>query len=91
VVDYVTFEVRGLQDDMAPVTDHDDVVFSFIAALEARLSLIPRLQLMITAGAEIPVRSVHYVVQTPDGGEELLLDAWPVQPWIFVGLAVDLL
>jgi hypothetical protein len=89
VLDYVTFEVRGLADGMAPVEDNDDLLFSVVAAFEARMRLLSRLEVVVAVGAEIPVSAVHYVVETP-AGKEVLLDSWPVQPRLFAGFAVDL-
>jgi len=91
VVDYVTFEVRELREGMDAVEDNDDVLVSLLPALEARLWLFSRLQAVLAVGAEIPLRAAHYVARTLDGGQEVLLDAWPAQPWILAGLAVELL
>lgn len=89
VLDYVSFEVRGLKKGMAAVEDRDDVLFSVLPAFEARMRFFPRLHLMLALGVEIPIRAAHYVAQS-EQVEEVLLDAWPAQPWVFAGLAIDL-
>ncbi|MBW2277627.1 MAG: hypothetical protein JRF63_09065 [Deltaproteobacteria bacterium] len=91
VVDFSTFEVRGLdREKMKAVQDLSDVVFSVVPMLEARLRFLARLQLLLAVGVEIPVSAVHYVAETTEGEDEVILDAWPVQPRFFAGMAVDL-
>jgi hypothetical protein len=88
-LDYVTFEVRGLDEGMAAVRDRDDVLLSLVPEGVAGLRILPRAVLVATVGFEIPVSAVHYVVQTPRG-TEILLDPWPVQPRFSVGVRIEL-
>lgn len=92
IIDYSTFEITELSGNLMSVRDNADTIFSIMPALEVSYRIIDRLQAVVTAGAEISINARHYVTPGPGIGEqEILLDSWPVQPWILAGIRVDII
>jgi hypothetical protein len=89
VLDYATFEVRQLKYGMVAVDDKDDLLVSIVPMVSGGWRFYARLHLFVSLGVEVPLSRVHYVARTPER-EEVLLDPWPAQPFVFAGLRVDL-
>jgi len=92
IIDYSTFEITELSGNLMSVRDNADTIFSLMPSFEVGYRIIDRLQAVVTAGVEITINAQHYVAPGPGIGEqEILLDSWPVQPWVFAGIRVDII
>ena len=88
--DYTTFEDHSLADGMISTTDTGNFLLSVLPAVEFAWYVNEMLGFFLAAGAEISIISRQYVVQGDDG-RQTMLDSWPVQPWFFAGIVVEML
>ncbi len=87
--DVAVAKMRSDRAEVAP-RDNRDFVFSLLPALELGYDIFERFSLFLCAAAEVSLNAVHYVVDRRSSGKETLIDSWPVQPWIFAGLKVEI-
>ncbi len=88
--DYTTFEDHSLADGMISTTDTGNFLLSVLPAVEFAWYVNAMLGFFLAAGAEISIISRQYVVQGDDG-RQTILDSWPVQPWFFAGIVLEML
>ena len=88
--DYTTFENDSLADGMISTTDTGNFLLSVFPTVEFAWYVHPRLGFFVAGGAEISIISRQYVIQGDDK-RQTMLDSWPVQPWFFAGIVVEML
>jgi hypothetical protein len=89
-IDVVSFKNTGLHPDLAPDTDDNDLLLSVLPTIGVSRRLVGGLTVFCLVGAEISLTSLKYVTEL-SGEQEELVRAWPVQPWFWAGLALELL
>ncbi len=94
IVDYTTQEILNISSDaMFASSDTDDVFIGVFPALEILIPIVDRLKFFVFVSAEVPFNAKQYSIEVSEGPDnrEGLLNPWPIQPWIFAGIWVDLL
>ncbi len=88
LADFATQKISVSRIDptqMDIASDKNDLFFSLLPSLEIIVPIIDRMSFFFAAAAEVQLNSRRYVAEM-SGQKRVLLDSWPVQPWIVAGL-----
>ena len=90
LVDVEDQEVGRLQEGMTAAGDDTDVLTGGLFSLDLMFDVARRLDAFVSLGFRAFFEPVRY---TASSGEttRVLVDAWPVQPWLNVGIRVGLI
>jgi len=88
-IDSATVEVYDLAPHMVATPAEVEVVFGLLPVLRFGVLIQNRLYPFVAVGAQVPFNARTYIVQGPSG-REMLIDSWPLQPWVKAGLSVSL-
>ncbi|HUT76643.1 MAG TPA: hypothetical protein VM285_03095, partial [Polyangia bacterium] len=89
VVEHARQEIEGLGPGMRAASDLDDVTLALSPHLSASIDIWKQLGAFVTAGVDLPAAPLAYTA-TRGERREVLIGAWPVQPFVMAGLRVVL-
>jgi len=90
VVDYLVPKLSSLAKDLRATNMEPSIHASALAVVGIGLRVLPPVTIYAAAGAEIPFNRTAYVIGSGDRVQNMSAP-WPVQPWVLVGLMLDVL
>lgn len=90
IMDYATLSTDADPTTYRASADRGDLLWSVMPTVSGSVTLIPRLRVILAVGAQIGLNWRRYVLDD-QSTTETLLNPWPVQPCLMIGLSADII